>query len=220
MTRSILSRAIILGMLAAASALAGPITWDVDFALDDGATVTGSFVLNPDAGLQDITTFNIDISAATIPNLIEPGEGGVPTSVFPTYDFTPSNSTADGPYSSAGGAIDFFSDSVTYGSEHLVFQFVPLLPLTDTSDTNLTNSDVNVNSGYSVECYNCDPYVCFVGATDSICSNGSPSSSPLPEPGGFAVSGLLVCALAAGITIARRRERLGRPSPCIPGLGG
>ena len=37
-----------LFILTAVSALAGPITWTVNATLDDGATVTGFFVFDPD----------------------------------------------------------------------------------------------------------------------------------------------------------------------------
>jgi hypothetical protein len=101
-----ISRAAMLFILTAASALSVPITWTINATLSDGATVTGSFVFDPDLGEQIITNFNINISAATPGTLIEPGEGGLPTSVFFPFDFTPANSVA---YGAIGGSFFQFA---------------------------------------------------------------------------------------------------------------
>jgi hypothetical protein len=139
-------------VVAGSAATASPITWTIDATLDDGATVTGSFVYDPDlASPETLTTFNIAISAPTISTLLEPDDGGLPTSIFPAFDFTPSNSTAAGPFTA--GNFSFQSGALTYGSEALVLQFVPLSPLTDLSSTTITNSDIAVNNGHSAECF-------------------------------------------------------------------
>jgi hypothetical protein len=191
---------------AGSTAFASPIDWTIDATLDDGATITGSFVLDPDLGpFQTITNFNIDVSAATIPFLTEPLDGGLPTSIFPAYDFTPSNSTAEGPFLSADGSFSFTSDSFAYGGENLVLQFVPSSPLTDTSSTLINNSDINVNDGHSAECFDCDPYVCFAGATSSICVNATAST---PEPGSLPLLVFGVFALSWAIVVKKRRGRI------------
>ena len=46
------------------AALASPITWTVNVALDDRGTETGFFVIDPYLGPETIVNFNINISAA------------------------------------------------------------------------------------------------------------------------------------------------------------
>jgi hypothetical protein len=75
-----------LSMVAIAQAT--PITWTLDLALDDGATVTGSFTFDPDLGSnQGITNFKIVVSSATPGILREPFDEGLPTSVFFPFNF-------------------------------------------------------------------------------------------------------------------------------------
>ena len=90
-------RAIGLLVLSASSAFSTAITWNVNMLLDDGATVTGSFVFDPDLPPPaNPTGFNISISAATPGILTEPLDDGLPTSTFFPFDFTPANSVAFG----------------------------------------------------------------------------------------------------------------------------
>jgi hypothetical protein len=204
----VIVRAAVLLAFSGASAFSAPITWTLDATLDDGATVTGTFVYNPDAGFQDITNFNIQVSAATIPTLTEPLDEGLPTSIFPAFDFTPSNSDAAGPFSDHEGSFSFLSDDFTYdGGDSLVLQFVPLSPLTDLSPTTITNADINVNAGNSTECYDCNPYVCFAGATSSLCAPSTVQTTT-PEPAGSAFGAVGVCALYGVLMVARRRGSL------------
>jgi hypothetical protein len=190
--------------IAGSSALAAPITWTINATLDDGATVTGSFVFNPDLGpFEIITNFNINISAATISTLTEPFDSGLPTSIFPAYDFTPANSTAEGPF--ANSQFNFTSNAFTYGGENLVLSFVPASPLTDASSTTITNSNIAVNNVYSEECFDCDPYVCFAGATGGICPSASVGT---PEPGELP---LVAFALGCVLIVRRQRDRRARP---------
>ncbi len=201
-------RASVFFLLAGCTAFSAPINWSINASLDDGATVTGTFVFNPDT--QALTSFNINISAATPGTLTEPGDQNLPTSVFPAFDFTPANSVAAF-FPSTDGSFEFLSNAnfpnpiAGQPDEMLVFTFVPLSPLTDTSATHITNSSINVNDPFSAECFNCTPYVCFSGATSALCASTSTASAP--EPGGLVPLALgnlvLVCALSA---VGRRRS--------------
>jgi hypothetical protein len=155
-------------MLAGSTALANSITWIINATLSDGATVTGYFVFDPDLGSnQSITNFNIKVSAATPGTLSQSGDDGLPTSVFFPFNFTPANSVAAGPRPTDGGSFGFISNTSFTNpiagspSENLVLDFVPVSPLTDTSSTTINNSNINVTSGWSGECFDCDPYVTF-----------------------------------------------------------
>ena len=101
-------------VLCVSAALADPITWTLNATLDDSATVNGSFVFDPDIGFQTITSFNINISAATPGTLSEPGDRGLPTSTFFPFDFTPTNSTAQSPSLSTGVFTFYFASVATY----------------------------------------------------------------------------------------------------------
>jgi hypothetical protein len=183
-------------------ALAGAITWDINATLSDGATVTGYFVFNPDGGSgQLITNFNIEIGAATTSFLVEPGETTVPTSIFPAYDFTPSNSSAEGDNPNTDGSYAFISNTFSYGNESLVLSFVPVSPLTDANSTTIDNSGINVNDPYSAECFDCDPYVCFAGATSTLCAS---ASSAVPEPGGLPLVACSIGSLIWALTVMGR----------------
>jgi hypothetical protein len=48
-----ITRLAFAAVVAGSAALAGPITWTVNATLSDGATVTGSFVFDPDLGYHD-----------------------------------------------------------------------------------------------------------------------------------------------------------------------
>jgi len=201
---------VIVCLWMATLAQANSINWTINAALDDGATVTGSFVFDPDLGTdQSITDFNINISAPLPGTLREPGDGGLPTSVFFPFDFTPANSSAGGPVTGNDGAFEFSSNAFFTNPltglppEHLVFQFVPVSPLTDTSSTTIDNGNIALNDGHSVECFNCDPYVCFTGATSSLCV----PSTPTPEPPSYA---LILSAIGVAIgAVVLGRARVG-----------
>jgi hypothetical protein len=162
-------------VVAGSAALAAPITWTINATLDDGATVTGSFVFDPDLVSNLIPNYNINISAATPGTLSGLYDYGLPTSVFFPFDYTPANSTAFAGnqyfafYSDAN-----FADPLATQPENLRFEFVPVSPLTDASSTLITNSNINVNSNSSDECFDCNPYVCFAGAaerSDRLCGS-------------------------------------------------
>ena len=171
---------------------AASITWTINATLSDGATVTGSFVFDPDLGSQTLTNFDIVVSAATPGTLIEPGDDGLPTSVFFPFGFTPTDSSGSGPLAANHGAFDFLSNTMFPNplpggvSEKLVLGFVPLSPLTDASGATITNSSIDINDPFSVECFNCRPYVCYQGATSALCVGASGS----PEPRAWALAGI------------------------------
>ena len=214
-------RGPMLLLLACTAAFAAPITWTINATLDDGATVTGSFVFNPDlGGSQTLTNFNIQISAATPGTLSEPFDNGLPTSVFFAFDFTPANSLAISP-SGTGGSFNFASNASFANplpglpSESLVLQFALLAPLTDASSTIITNSDINLNDGHSNECFDCEPYVCFAGASSALCAGSSVSTTPEPQAAPLLALG--ICCLICAVTVGRRRARLRRTHPSATG---
>jgi hypothetical protein len=207
-------RVAILFVLIAASAVSASITWTLDATLADGATVTGSFVFDPNLGPNQTTTnFNINISAATPGTLSEPGVT-LPTSVFFPFDFTPANSTARGPLLGQDGSFEFFSDTQFpnprsgFPSANLRFDFVPALPISNGSTTIINNSNISVNDPYSSECFNCAPYVCFAGATSPVCL--ASTFTPSPEPREFLLVAFGICAFCCASIIGRRRDRLER----------
>ena len=201
---------IALGLAGATQDRANSIVWTVNATLDDGATVTGSFVFDPDLGSnQAITNFNISISAATPGTLTEPGDDGLPTSVFFPFNFTPTNSTGFGPVSFNDGALEFSSDAIfpnpIVGNppEPLQIRFLPSSPLTDSSSTTINNGNMNLNDPYNLECFDCDPYVCYTGATSSLCV---PAAST-PEPPSFALI-MTALALTVGALVLGRAKAI------------
>ena len=195
-------------LLMVASAQAAPITWTLNIALDDGATATGFFIFDPDLGSdQKITNFSINISAPAPGILKGPFNQGLPTSVFFPFDFTPANSSGIGPFSSQEGAFEFHSNTMFPNPiaglppETLVLQFVPFLPLSDTSSTIINNSNIDLNSGHSNECFNCLPYSCFVGATSDICV----PRATVPQPPSHA---LFLIGLVTLIAVVMRRRTI------------
>ena len=148
------------------------ITWTLNATLSDGAAVTGYFAFDPAKGPnQNITNFNINVSAATPGILSEPGDRNLPTSVFFPFDFTPANSSAGGPRPTNGGSFVFASNATFANpisglpAESLFLSFVPVSPLSSTSSTIINNNTINVSNPYSNECFNCDPYVTFAEPT-------------------------------------------------------
>jgi hypothetical protein len=115
--------------------------------------------------------------------------------------FSPTNSSGFGPVSRNDGAFEFSSETLFanpipgYQSENLVLQFVPASPLIDTSNTNINHSNINLNDGHSGECFDCSPYVCFVGATNSDCVSGTVPPAGLPEPDAISLLGAGLAAL-------------------------
>lgn len=203
-------RGLLFLLCTAVPACATSINWTINATLSDGATVTGSFVFDPDLGSQTITNFDISVSAATPGTLIEPGDDGLPTSVFFPFEFIPSNSEGAGPVSFRDGAFQFRSIATFinpkpgFPAEDFDLDFVPLSPLTDLSSTTITNSTIAVNDANSVECFNCNPYVCYAGATSALCVGNATGS---PEPRGWALSGLGMLAFCGWAWMARRRPR-------------
>jgi hypothetical protein len=202
-----ITRALLLLAATAAYAFCGSMTFSVSMTLDDGAVVTGSFVFNPDSsGTEPIAVYDISIGMPTPGILTEPGDDGLPSSVFFPFDFTPDNSV--GTFYS-GGAFDFISDALfpdplyPYHTQ-LEFGFVPVSPLTDSSGTLITNSSVNVNDGESRECFSCDTYVCFAGAaTGGLCGG---LIQAVPEPSvGLPLSFICAC----GFLLLFRMRRIG-----------
>jgi hypothetical protein len=128
--------------------------------------------------------------------------------VFFPFDFTPVNSTAAGPFGSADGSFEFasntqFANPITgLPAESLIFSFVPVSPLTDASSTIINNSNINVNDPFSDECFNCTPYVCFAGATSSVCV-----ASTVPEPSAFSLVALGICVLCGTSAVRKWRDR-------------
>jgi hypothetical protein len=203
-------------MLGASFCTATSIDWTVNATLDDGATVTGFFQFDPDLGAgQAITDFNINVSAATPGTLTEPFDDNLPTSVFFPFDFTPANSLSTGDITGADGAFVFvsdttFPDTLAGTPESLLFRFVPVSPLSDTSSTTITNSNINVNDDFSNECFDCDPYVCYAGASSSLCAAGTATT---PEPSELSLMAFGICAFACAVMVRRRRPGvLGRHS--------
>jgi hypothetical protein len=212
-------RVVTLLILTAMCAFSSSITWTINATLDDGASVTGFFVFDPDLGPQSFDNFDVNISAATLGTLSEPFDSGLPTSVFFPFDFNPVNSSGSGPTPGNDDAFEFVSNAhfVPMGgglAEPLVFQFVPLSPLTDTSSTIITNSNIDVNDGHSLECFDCSPYVCFAGATSSLCTG---SANTTPEPGELSLVSFGIAVLCGTSVVRRRRDWFCRTHGSISG---
>ena len=224
-------RAIGLLVLSASSAFSTAITWNVNMLLDDGATVTGSFVFDPDLPPPaNPTGFNISISAATPGILTEPLDDGLPTSTFFPFDFTPANSVAFGEEHFQNE--DFqdtslflfesdvaFPDPLNFPSP-LIFGFDLPSPLTDSTNTTLTNANVDVNFNRSFgECFDCVPRTCFAGASSSatggLCAD---SAAQTPEPGSLGLVAFGGCTLI--FLVQRRGFRKLKPGSSVNGRTG
>jgi hypothetical protein len=209
----VIARTVTLFLLTAASALTVPINWTMDATLSDGATVTGYFVFDPDLGPnQIITTFNISISTAAPGILLEPFDHNLPARVFFPFHFTSANSSATGAFLRSDGAFEFASNASFANPikglppETLSVQFVPVAPLSDTSPFIINNSNIKVNDPHSGECFNCEPYVCFSGATSYLCTGSATTQTP--EPGAVPLVAFGICVLSCALLAARRRSSI------------
>jgi hypothetical protein len=197
----------VVWLFSATMAQAFPITWTINATLDDGATANGFFVSDPDIGFQQITNFDISISAAPLGTLIPPADLGLPTSVFFPFNFTPLNSNGSGPLPFADGAFLFLSRATFPNPfqvgppEALSFRFVPVSPLSDASSTTIDNSNIKVNSPFSTECFNCAPSVCFAGATSDLCIG----RAAIREPSSYALA-LASLVLFVSVVMLRSRD--------------
>jgi len=180
--RSIALLSLIFG--AASLCSAHPITWTINGTFNDGGTVSGTFIFDPDLGAeQTISTFNVAVS------------GGNTTVFFP-YDFTPANSLALGPITGPGQFV-FESDSTYIGGRQYILQFVPASPLSDAGGV----VNINVASGYSANCFDCAPFRVFVRGTIT------PAGTPLPTPAPPSLLLMLAGLACAGLYAARHRLR-------------
>jgi hypothetical protein len=123
---------------------AAPVTWTLrNVVFSDKGVATGSFVHDADTG--SITNWNISTTGGN-------------TAVFFPFNFTPANSTAA--FYTATGGFNFFSTALfpAEGDENLLFQLVPVSPLTDAGGA----VNINVQSQNSDECFDCYPSRSFV----------------------------------------------------------
>lgn len=138
---------------------AAPKTWTISGTFTDGGTVNGTFVFDPDT--NTFGAFNITVSGGN-------------TSVFFPFTWTPTNAVAEGPFTGEASQIAFVSNAAypAYANnEPYVLQFVPTTPLTDAGGA----VSINTSSGYSGNCFDCNPYRAFASASIS-----GPVSSPTP----------------------------------------
>jgi hypothetical protein len=173
----------ILSLMVGAAALcsAHPILWTINGTFSDGGTVTGTFVYDPDVGVnRPINTFNVAVS-------------GGDTAVFFPYDFTPANSRGEGSEPPTG-VIIFSSDNTYLGGETYDLSFVPASPLTDAGGV----INLNVSSPESGNCFDCDPFRTFISGTITA---ATPPATPAPP----SLLLILVGLTCAGLYAARHR---------------
>jgi hypothetical protein len=176
----------ILSLLVGAAALcsAVPITWTINGTFNDGGTATGTFVFDPDLGVQTISTFNIAVAGGT-------------TGTFFPFDYTPATSHAVGPVIANQGSLQFESDNNYTGGEPYVLQFVPASALSDAGGV------INImSSGFSNNCFDCFPFRAFVSGTITAAGTPAPPSAT-PAPPSLLL--ILVGLACAGLYAARRR---------------
>jgi hypothetical protein len=167
-----------------AAALCGahPITWTINGTFNDGGTATGTFVYDPDVGVnRPINTFNVAISGGN-------------TAIFFPYDFTPANSRGEGSEPPTG-IIIFSSDNTYLGGETYDLLLVPASPLTDAGGV------INLVSADSGNCFNCNPFRLFTSGTITGAAPPPPPATPAPS----SLLLMLVGLACAGLYAARHR---------------
>ena len=152
---------------------AAPLTWTLNNAVfGDGGTAVGSFVY--DASTLTVVSYSIQTSqdAPDFPGFLY--QNGAPNNisatVFPISD------------------LILFATSFTNGNPNgIQLRLAPVAGLTDAGGV----VSLNLNSGLSVECYNCSPHRPFV----------SGEMVSVPEP---ATALLVLVPLAWGVLVRRR----------------
>jgi hypothetical protein len=162
--------------------LATPLTWTLqNVTFSDGGTATGSFVY--DASTETVVSYSISVSGGN-------------TTVFPPFVYQNGGADNTGTSVVSGdGVIDFNTDLES--GFHQRFLALPVLPLpaSGTQALDLTNP-------YGAECYDCNPYRTF--ASGQVVSSAAPSPTTVPVLSRWALAGLAILLLAAGVLLLSR----------------